>query len=411
MVDDTAKSTAVPKGGKSRREPPTIDLAADAVVEESPVPPAPDPSETIVMTVETGTVASSLAAAADRPPLPDKATIAGDGQAATPEPSEPAPAEPEQAVMPPPRRQRSLAAPVAIAGLLGGAAGALGALFLSGLFTPADTASERIAILERSIEAVRVTAAGRADVQALDKRIVEIAARPAPTPAGADPEVLAGVARRIEAAEAALKAFDPTALKAGADAAARTSALDGRLASVEKAVTAARGDNAARAVVAGNLVRALDAGSPYAAEIQALSGLGADQGRLAALSTGAAKGLPTAAALAREFNGLAARVLSEAASSDGGFLDRLASSALQVVRVRPVGDTGGATPTAIVSRIEAALARGALGDALAAWKTLPEPSRRASEAWGRSLEARVTAETAARSLLSEAIATLGGRTQ
>jgi hypothetical protein len=59
-----------------------------------------------------------------------------------------------------------------------------------------------------------------------------------------------------------------------------------------------------------------------------------------------------------------------------------------------------------VARIEAALSRGDVQDAAAAFAILPEPARASAGEWGRRLEQRAAAEAAARAVSAEAVAAL-----
>jgi hypothetical protein len=79
----------------------------------------------------------------------------------------------------------------------------------------------------------------------------------------------------------------------------------------------------------------------------------------------------------------------------------------KVVRVTPVGEVAGDDPAALASQIGAALERGRIAEALAAWERLPEPARQASQEWASAAKARLAADQAARGLLDEAIARLG----
>jgi hypothetical protein len=397
---------------------PAADVPIESVAERSPEavtepPPAareaaadpttggraqPTEAETAAELAAAQEAASREALSRDEPaPIDGEAKAAArDDDTAAVKPMVPAP---------PPPPPRFPVRAVAVATLLGGVVGGAVAFGLSTLVAPADHLPDRVANLERALEGLRSSALKRADFDGLEKRVAALAARP-PEPAPAPPPSPPADGR-LEAIENTLKGLDPQALRVAVDAGRRTAALEERVSSLEKAASSARGDVAARAVVASALVRAVDAGAPYAGELQALSGLGVDAARLAPLKDAASRGLPTPAMLARDFAPLSSKILAEVTPSDGSVLNRLAASAAQVVRVRPVGEAPGADPPATVARIEAALARGALADALKEWKALPEPGRRVSEAWGKALEARVMADAAARGILADAVAALG----
>ena len=90
--------------------------------------------------------------------------------------------------------------------------------------------------------------------------------------------------------------------------------------------SASPGDNAARATVAAEALRAaVERGAPFQAELAAVKSFGADQDAVAALAPFAAGGVPTAAALGRELAALTPS-LQRAADSEtptGSLLGRL----------------------------------------------------------------------------------------
>lgn len=165
---------------------------------------------------------------------------------------------------------------------------------------------------------------------------------------------------------------------------------------------------AARVVVAYALQRELDAGRPYAVEAKALARLGADPAALAALSTFAEKGAPTAAQLKTDFAPAAKRIRAlEDASGD--LTEHLMKGASKLVRVRPSGQapmTEAQTVEDKVSHIEAALTHGDFAQASALFAALPEAAQNEAKDFGAALRARVDAARAAEDLLHGAIAAL-----
>ena len=77
----------------------------------------------------------------------------------------------------------------------------------------------------------------------------------------------------------------------------------------------------------------------------------------------------------------------------------------KLVRVRAVGEVAGDDP-ALVSQIEAALARGQAASALGIYARLPEAARKAGADWAKTADARVTADASAQSLRENAIGRL-----
>jgi hypothetical protein len=161
-----------------------------------------------------------------------------------------------------------------------------------------------------------------------------------------------------------------------------------------------------RTVLAGRLNDALAQGAPYADILNGLRRFEADPARVQALEPLAASGAPTAAALQQEFRPLAERIVRDTRGEADTIAERILRMADRVVTVRAVDDPASNAVPAVVARIENALSRGALGDAAAAWDSLPEGARQASAAWGGRLKARVAAEQAARAIASDSVAAL-----
>ncbi|HEX3969906.1 MAG TPA: hypothetical protein VHX19_01210, partial [Stellaceae bacterium] len=177
---------------------------------------------------------------------------------------------------------------------------------------------------------------------------------------------------------------------------------------VRKAVSAS--DAAALVVVAQSLVGALDRGASFASEVAAAQALGAGADRIGTLQPLAAKGVPTAEALADAFAPLAAPILTGSTQKEPkGLLDRLTRDASSLVRVRPVGAAAatGTDPASIVARIEGALAQGDIAGALSTWDQLPAAAKSVTGDWANAAKARVAADTAAHALLADAIDRLG----
>jgi hypothetical protein len=166
-------------------------------------------------------------------------------------------------------------------------------------------------------------------------------------------------------------------------------------------------DGAGLAVVAQALSDRLGAGAPFPLAQAALEHLGADPAKLAILKPFSEKGAPTAAALAADFAKISPVALAAAApQGSGGVMDRLMANMSKVVRVTPVGEVAGDDPTALVSQIGAALGRGQIAPALAAWMRLPEPARQASQEWASAAQSRLAADKAAQGVLDDALASL-----
>jgi hypothetical protein len=170
---------------------------------------------------------------------------------------------------------------------------------------------------------------------------------------------------------------------------------------------APKSDPAAQAIAALALEQRLHAGEPFAAEWAALSRLGADGAALATLKPYSDTGAPTAAALAASFAKIAPSLLAADNPETGdGVVDKMLDHMRKLVRVRAVGEVAGDDPAALVSQIEAALARGQTASALGIYARLPEAARKAGADWAKTADARVAADAAAQSLRENAIGRL-----
>jgi hypothetical protein len=145
-----------------------------------------------------------------------------------------------------------------------------------------------------------------------------------------------------------------------------------------------------------NLKRALDRGDSYAKELDAVRKVAGDGVDLAVLERYSGNGLPTPAALGKDFRRYAhAAIDAEAETPDASVLDRLMAGAKSVVRLRKTGHgPDDASAEAIVGRMEAALKDGHIGEVLAQAKRLPPRAARALDEWLRKVEARHSADRA-----------------
>jgi hypothetical protein len=332
-------------------------------------------------------------------------------------------------------RQLLPLAGVALLGLLGLGAGLYGVLQAQGSASELAELRTQMAQLRARADAPAVSpdelGAALQRIAALELRPAvprpaeAVAAAPAAAPAAASAEMRA-LGERVAAADAAAKAAGESARAAlqTANRAAEASArplpppvdlqpLDKRLATLEAreapmAAMARRTEAAGLAVVAQSIAQALDQGTPFESALAAAASLGADAARLAPLQAVAKTGAPGLRSLARLWAGesRAAMDAAQAPEGDQGWLDRLKAGAARMVRVRPVGEAPGEDPAALGARIEAALARGAVAEALAAWAKLPEPARIASRGFGEAAAQRLAVEEAVRALTSGAVADL-----
>ena len=359
---------------------------------------------------------------------------------------------------PPPEVHR--VAPYAVpaaAGLGGAILGAALALFAAWLFDPRagalDAARARLAAVEKSAETQSAATA------ALDKRVATVEAGAVKASAfdalgrrfgaleasGGDAKTALDEARaaRADAAKALAaaqsappstnaaalaepSALEPRLAKLESDLAAadarlnQLGGLDERLAKLEGAtgaapksearVAMAKGGSesaASVAVLALSLELRFAAGTPFTAELAELSQLGVGADALAPLKPFAETGAPSRSALAASWAKVEPAVAAAAPPPERSGWDRLVDHMRALVRVHRVGEAaGGDESDPPVARIGAALDRGDLAAALAAFGQLPEASRAAGAAWADTAKARAAAAKAASALRVDAIASL-----
>ena len=187
------------------------------------------------------------------------------------------------------------------------------------------------------------------DLKALGERVGVLGRR------NDDIAAAAGEARtRADAATAAVAELKSELKKVQAPAApmvnpADVEALATRIAALERAAKAMEaqlagrsgGDGADRSlrlvVVASTLNAAVERGTPFAAELAAARTAAPDAKGLAALEPFTKSGVPGTAVLARELTALAPALAKAVGTSsrDSGILDRLKANAEKIVRVRP----------------------------------------------------------------------------
>ncbi|MEJ1159939.1 hypothetical protein [Prosthecomicrobium sp. N25] len=169
--------------------------------------------------------------------------------------------------------------------------------------------------------------------------------------------------------------------------------------------------DAVLALSLGELKGAVDSGRPFPTELTTAATVGRGRVDLALLEPHAPKGVPTTAALIDGFGSVAKRILTTTAAAQApgggeGFLDKMLGQASQAVTIRKVGEASGDSVEARVARMEDRLKARDLPAALAEWKTLPEPARKASADWGAAVEARVTVDKAIQSVTQSVVAKL-----
>jgi hypothetical protein len=233
-------------------------------------------------------------------------------------------------------------------------------------------------------------AAAAGDPQAaaqLGEEINALSARIALLETAGPPDLLFEVQRRLDEIAATVAALTDETAALAADAAERD-----------------RATGAARLLAFNNVRAAAERGDAFSDELAILAQLGVDAAAIDALDA-AVTGVPSRADLAAAFADAAAAILTATAASDpeAGFWDRLWNNARGIVTVTPTVPVEGDTPTAILSRMQAAVDAGDLETALEERLGLPETGLAASAAWAAEAEARIA--------LDAAIAGLGAAVQ
>jgi hypothetical protein len=258
--------------------------------------------------------------------------------------------------------------------------------------TPQSPASDpalaaRIAALEAEVKAMAATlgSVGRRDEEVL------AVARDARARADASAAALAELAQKIPAATER----------------SELEALANRVTAVERSEKAAEsGDRAVRlALAATALNNAVERGDAFAAELATAKAVGADAKLVAAREPFARNGVPSAAALARQFAELAPSL--QASGTREGVLARLQVNAEKLVRIRRVDEPAGSDAGATVARAEAKVSRSDIAGAVSELAQLPPDPRAPAEAWIKNAQARIAAIDASRRLAADALSGLG----
>ena len=172
-------------------------------------------------------------------------------------------------------------------------------------------------------------------------------------------------------------------------------ALQDRLARLEKDAAGATLRRAATILAAANLARAAQAGADFRDELDALRTMAPDDPALAPLDTiASAGGAPTVAMLAASFPQLAREALQSDAEADTPptVLGRFWNSIRRLVSIRRVGDVEGNTNADRLARAQAALDRGDLSGAVLETDAVEGVAAASMASWVKDAQARLTAD-------------------
>ncbi|MDA7949533.1 MAG: hypothetical protein MPJ78_18915 [Hyphomicrobiaceae bacterium] len=263
--------------------------------------------------------------------------------------------------------------------------------------------SDRVAKLEDVLKAVQSSAgsgAGDAATLELSSRLAALSDALKKQKEGLDAEIAGLKASLAEGGGSA-------AAKAAADALnQRTKSLETQIAKLSSEVRAAekiqtqrtRSDNekgAALALAFEALRRAVFDGDPYVQQLDLFREYAPENLDLSGLSAYAKTGVPRQRTLLRELRPvLEAAVEAADKADDETFLDRLATNAQSIVRVRRIGPVQGDDTSAVLSRMEADMNASDLSGVLREATTLKGPALEAVKPWLAKAEMRQAAISA-----------------
>lgn len=316
--------------------------------------------------------------------------------------------------------------PLIGAGFLGamGLALAWALFWFTGAIGNGAVPGDRLAGIEAQLRDLAARPAGdRADTKALDELSVRLArvekAAAAPQAPSSDATVksladeIAGLKQRVDDLTAIVRAIPPPADRAEIEA------LNNRIAALEKSAgtmeselgkrATLASDRATRLALASSALRsAVERGEPFTAELAAARPL-AGKNAFESLEPFAASGVPSNLALARELSTLvpALRNAANAMPVEGGFFERIKSSASRLVRIRPSDESPSDDPAAVIARVDAKAAHADVAGALVELDKLPPAVRAPAQAWIEKARARIAAIETSRKIAADAIHALG----
>lgn len=408
-IDLTAEE-AKPADGEATQQTDSAEISAEAQMPRADTSPIDAPIKDIGTAAPTEEPATTEPA--ETKPENDIFSETEAGSEATS--AEVPPSDPASPSTPAPRPAPATSSLVA-AGILGGliALAAAGSMQYAGFLpsaspekgSAADTSALSADIATLRSQIASLPAAGTAATDpALAERLAALEAaatnRPETT---VDPAAIEELRLKLAQNDEALAALR-SAIASNSEA---LSESERRLAEAEKKIEAPRTDvQMARAIAVTALKSAIDRGGPYLAELDALASIAPDDPAVEGLRPHAATGVPSRTDLVRRFSESADAALAAIHQPDPneGIAQRLLSSALSVVKVRPVGNVEGATPEAIVARMEDKLRNGDLKGASLEWDTLPDAAKAASSGFNDLLKTRIDVEALIGAAMATAVA-------
>ena len=252
-----------------------------------------------------------------------------------------------------------------------------------------------------------------AELKTLSSRLDAVAAGASSADAGALAANLATVQQGLAALSGKVAAVDTHLSATDGNVAALQSALDSARAAIDKAAAAPSPAQIAASLQLPLLISALEAdlaaGRPYAADLASLTRAAPETRVPAAVSEGAANGLPAPDDLARHFEARMPDMLGALPGrAEAGWQGQVTDWVKGVLALRPQGEQAGDTPAAVLSRVEGAVNRHDFATAAQLFDTLPGAVRDAAGDTGAQLHALAAADNFVAGLRRNALAPAGG---
>jgi hypothetical protein len=379
MVDDKPEDTGPSQDlNRPRRDPPTLDLDAIEISDETQRAAAADagekpgrarskPSAAILSSAIVSAIFGAAAAAL-------VVWLAG-------WPGETAP--------PAPAPQANNAAIDALTARIASVESRAAAPAVSAPTAPDPAVAAQVGALEKSVATLREElAASRAQSEKIAAAVNDVKSAPRETAPAPAPD-LSAINDRLAQIERAAKTLSTEAAQRNA---------------------APADDPQLRRVVAASLLDvSVRAGETYAAALAAAKPFAANADALKPLDVFAATGVPSTNTLNRELLALLPKLspAQENSTTGSGIVDRLQSGAARLVRIeRTDAVTTGNDRNAIVARATAAALRNDIVEARRELKTLAPADRAAAQAWIDKSDARDAALAASRQFAADAMAAL-----
>jgi hypothetical protein len=402
-VESKDATTSAVKTGDTSATAKADPIKADTINTDTTKAKAADPKPDVLAQKPSDTSGATSAASVGKPtgsPFSSTAAASSSSGAASAQPGTASPGSP------PPAAKGPSGAALAATGIIGGVVALLlaGSMqyagYLPGPARSGDSnVSAEIADLRTEVEALRSAPAQGANgdvsarLQALETSIGNN---------GTSPEVT----ERLSALQSEMETLRSATQNDGAAAAD----LGQRLSDIEARLNRPGPEQAvARALSAAALKAATERGGSFAAELDTFAGVASDDPAVEGLRAYATEGVPTRADLVRRLPAATDAMMDalHQPAEGEGIASRLLSSAMRVVKVRPVGDVAGDTPEAVVARMEERVKTGNLQAAVSEWNALPEAARQASQDFKRALDARIKVDELASGTLTRAMTSTG----